>query len=56
MKRLALGPLAALSILAIASSHDSVRARLDAQLRLNSRTGSDFDLNVALELRFGLAR
>ncbi|HEX8222778.1 MAG TPA: hypothetical protein VF605_03060 [Allosphingosinicella sp.] len=55
MKRIALVPLAALSIVTVAVSQDWVRPRLDAQLGWDPRSGFDFDLNVAIELPLGLA-
>jgi hypothetical protein len=55
MKRIALVPLAALSIATVAVSQDWVRPRLDAQLGWDPRSGLDFDLNVAIELPLGLA-
>ena len=54
MKRIALVPLAALSIVTVAVSQDWVRARLDAQLGWDPCNGSDFDLNVASSFRSGL--
>ena len=55
MKSIALVPLAALSILTISLLQDWVTPRLSAQLGWDPRNGFDFDLNVIVELPFGLA-
>ena len=54
MKSIALVPVAALSILMVSLTQDWVRPRLDAQLGWDPRSGFDFNLNVAIELPFGL--
>ena len=54
LKSIALVPFAALVMLIISSPGDWVRPSLEAQLGWDPRRGFHFDLNVAVELPFGL--